>query len=170
MRTKSFLLAALLMAGVTMSAFAQQGAKEKECDTKRPQAPRREAPAPMGIDCTLATTMKLTIEQVYAIGQAQIEAREAMKELRENKEMSREDAREKMMELKKKQKETIKNTLTDEQYIIYLEHQLKAKPRGERGEGAPRGGEKRGERKGEKGERPERGERPDKDAPKAEKK
>lgn len=160
MKTKKILLAALLMVGITTTAFAQEN-RERPGKNQHQAAPKREmqAPKPMGIDCAMATTMKLTIKQVYAIGQSEIDAKEAMKALGENKELSREDMRTQMKEIMEKQKETIKTTLSTEQYISYLEHQLKGQPK-ERGERKPEMGGKKG------GERPEkRG----KDATKAEK-
>lgn len=110
MKTKLFMMLAIVLMGVCSSMHAQSG------NGRRVQ----EFPSKQMIQ-----ELKLTDEQVANLKKGNEELRAQMEAARQNKDVSREERRATMEKMRAARNEMVKKNLTEEQYKAYLELEKK---------------------------------------------
>jgi Spy/CpxP family protein refolding chaperone len=126
MRTKLFMILAIVLMGLSSTLQAQPGRGRKA-----PEFPSKQ----------MIKELKLTDDQVANLKKGDTELRTQMQATWEKKDVSREEMREAMGKMIEARNEIVKKNLTPEQYTKYVELEKK-NPRNGRG---PQGGRPGGE-------------------------
>jgi len=120
MKTKLFILLAIVLMGVCSSLQAQPGGGRKA-----PEFPSKE----------MIKELKLTDDQIANLKKGDAELRTQMKATWEKKDVSREEMKEAMKKMRTARNEMVKKNLTPEQYNSYLELEKKNAKNGHRPQG-----------------------------------
>nr|WP_320038995.1 hypothetical protein [uncultured Bacteroides sp.] len=107
MKTKLFITLAIVLISVCSSLQAQEVKKERVFPNEK-----------------MIKELNLTDKQVAKLKEGEADLKSQMKALREKEMQSKKEMKESMKKLKDTRKEMIRNSMTKDQYISYLEMQI----------------------------------------------